>query len=50
MFCEKTPTLTYTQAREMAEEAARRVTLAYNFQLRQYLQFEQLLRCQAERL
>ena len=50
VFCKKTPALTYAQAREMAEEAARRVTLAYNFQLRQYLQFEHLLRCQAERL
>ena len=51
VFCEKPPALTGAQAREMAEEAARRgLTLAYNFQLRQYPEFQHLLKCQAEGL
>ena len=51
VFCEKPPALTGAQAREMAEEAARRgLILAYNFQLRQCPEFRHLLKCQAEGL
>ena len=51
MFCKKPPALIGAEAREIAEEAARRgLTLACNFQLRQYFEFQHLPKCQAERL
>ena len=48
VFCEKPPAMNAREAREMADLAARKgVVLAYNLQLRQTSEWEQMMRCKA---
>lgn len=51
VFCEKPPTVSATEVREMADLATRqKLTIAYNFQLRQAPEWSLLMRCRDQGL